>query len=151
MVFLTVILLCLSPVPCPPQNVSAVETCSSTSATLSWITSSGAVFYISVATHSNGTVHTCVSMATECEFQGLRCGETYDAYVLATNMQCNSSNSEHVTLRTGRCTNDTSVQDQNYIIVQNSAKIPQGAQNVLAKIILFKKNIRLYCNIKCYI
>ncbi|KAI7809537.1 hypothetical protein IRJ41_010869 [Triplophysa rosa] len=90
-------------VPCPPQNVSAVETCTSTSATLSWIISNGAVFYLGVATHSNGTVHTCVSMATECEFQDLRCGETYDAYVLATNMQCNSSNSEHVTLRTAPC------------------------------------------------
>ncbi|XP_051554352.1 fibronectin-like [Myxocyprinus asiaticus] len=90
-------------VPCSPQDVSAVETCSSNSATLSWLTSNGAVFYIGVATHSNGSVYTCTAMATECEFQGLRCGETYDAYVIATSLACNSTESEHVTLQTAPC------------------------------------------------
>ncbi|XP_073727799.1 uncharacterized protein fndc7rs1 [Misgurnus anguillicaudatus] len=90
-------------VPCPPQNVSAANTCSSTSASMTWLTSNGAVFYIAVATHSDGTVHTCISMATECEFQGLRCGGTYDAYVQATNMHCNSSESDHITLKTAPC------------------------------------------------
>nr|XP_055057047.1 uncharacterized protein LOC129441425 [Misgurnus anguillicaudatus] len=93
----------LSAVPCPPQNVSAANTCSSTSASMTWLTSNGAVFYIAVATHSDGTVHTCISMATECEFQGLRCGGTYDAYVQATNMHCNSSESDHITLKTAPC------------------------------------------------
>ncbi|XP_073671225.1 uncharacterized protein [Paramisgurnus dabryanus] len=90
-------------VPCPPQNVSTAYTCSSTSASMTWLTSNGAVFYIAVATHSDGTVHTCISMATECVFQGLRCGGTYDAYVQATNMHCNSSESDHITLKTAPC------------------------------------------------
>ncbi|XP_056116347.1 uncharacterized protein fndc7rs1 isoform X2 [Rhinichthys klamathensis goyatoka] len=90
-------------VPCIPQNVSAVETCSSDTASFTWLSSNGAIFYIGMATHADGTVHTCTAMATECSFQNLKCGETYDAFVIATNLQCNSSESQHVLLQTAPC------------------------------------------------
>lgn len=93
-------------VPCIPQNVSAVKTCSSESASLTWNNANGAILYIGTATHIDGTVHTCAAMAAECTFPNLRCGETYDVKVKATNLQCNSSESQHVTLQTGRCTDD---------------------------------------------
>ncbi|XP_026054424.1 fibronectin type III domain-containing protein 7-like [Carassius auratus] len=90
-------------VPCIPQNVSAVKTCSSESASLTWNNANGAVLYIGTATHIDGTVHTCAAMAPECTFPNLRCGETYDVKVKATNLQCNSSESQHVTLQTAPC------------------------------------------------
>ncbi|XP_016305113.1 fibronectin type III domain-containing protein 7-like [Sinocyclocheilus anshuiensis] len=90
-------------VPCIPQNVSAVETCSSDSASLTWNYANGAIFYIGMATHVNGTVHTCVAMAAECTIPDLRCGEAYDVYVMSTNLKCNSSESQHVTLQTAPC------------------------------------------------
>ncbi|XP_016147370.1 uncharacterized protein [Sinocyclocheilus grahami] len=90
-------------VPCIPQNVSAVETCSSDSASLTWNYANGAIFYIGMATHVNGTVHTCVAMVAECTIPDLRCGEAYDVYVMSTNLKCNSSESQHVTLQTAPC------------------------------------------------
>nr|XP_009297086.3 uncharacterized protein fndc7rs1 [Danio rerio] len=90
-------------VPCIPQNVSAVEKCSSNSATLSWLGSNGAILYYGTAKHADGTVYSCTASKTECIFESLRCGETYDAYVVATNLQCNSSESQHVTLKTAPC------------------------------------------------
>ncbi|XP_077077959.1 uncharacterized protein fndc7rs1 [Siphateles boraxobius] len=90
-------------VPCIPENVTAVETCSSDTASLTWLSSNGAIFYIGQAKHVDGTVHTCTAMATECLFQNLKCGETYDAFVMATNLQCNSSESQHVLLQTAPC------------------------------------------------
>lgn len=93
-------------VPCIPQNVSAVETCSSDSASLTWNYANGAIFYIGMATHVDGTVHTCAAMAAECTFPDLRCGEEYDVFVLSTNLKCNSSESQHITLQTGSCTDD---------------------------------------------
>uniref|UniRef100_A0A9J8DFI8 Fibronectin type-III domain-containing protein n=1 Tax=Cyprinus carpio carpio TaxID=630221 RepID=A0A9J8DFI8_CYPCA len=90
-------------VPCIPQNVSAVKTCSSESASLTWNNANGAILYIGTATHIDGTVHTCAAMAAECTFPNLRCGETYDVKVKATNLQCNSSESQHVTLQTAPC------------------------------------------------
>ncbi|XP_067309533.1 uncharacterized protein fndc7rs1 [Pseudorasbora parva] len=90
-------------VPCAPQNVSVVGNCSSDSASLSWLSSNGAVLYIGMAKGPDGIVHICTAMATECTFQNLTCGMTYDAFVIANNMQCNSSESQHVTLQTAPC------------------------------------------------
>ncbi|XP_056336881.1 uncharacterized protein fndc7rs1 [Danio aesculapii] len=90
-------------VPCIPQNVSAGEKCSSNSATLSWLGSNGAIFYYGTAKHADGTVYSCTALKTECIFDSLKCGETYDAYVVATNLVCNSSDSQHVTLKTAPC------------------------------------------------
>ncbi|KAK2900552.1 hypothetical protein Q8A67_008667 [Cirrhinus molitorella] len=90
-------------VPCIPQNVSAVKTCSSNSSTITWNSANGAIFYYGLATHLDGTVHTCTAMVAECTFIGLRCGETYDVHVMSTNQQCNSSESEHITLQTAPC------------------------------------------------
>ncbi|KAG5847415.1 hypothetical protein ANANG_G00125810 [Anguilla anguilla] len=89
-------------VPCTPQNVTAVRDCGPDTASLDWEASGGAVFYIASAAHADGTVRTCTAMDTQCQIQGLRCGQTYEASVVATNMRCNSSESDRVTLETGR-------------------------------------------------
>lgn len=89
------------PVPCVPQNVSATKDCSSNSITMNWEYSHGALFYIATAVHTDGTLSTCNAMDTTCRIQGLRCGQTYSAFIIATNLKCNSSESTHVTVETG--------------------------------------------------
>ncbi|XP_035277663.1 fibronectin type III domain-containing protein 7-like [Anguilla anguilla] len=93
-------------VPCTPQNVTAVRDCGPDTASLDWEASGGAVFYIASAAHADGTVRTCTAMDTQCQIQGLRCGQTYEASVVATNMRCNSSESDRVTLETAPCPPD---------------------------------------------
>ncbi|XP_045544657.1 fibronectin type III domain-containing protein 7 [Salmo salar] len=58
------------------------------------------------ATDDAGVVHTCNSMDTKCQIKGLRCSSTYNAFVTATNLKCNSSNSEIVTIKTASCLPD---------------------------------------------
>ncbi|XP_071011253.1 fibronectin type III domain-containing protein 7-like [Oncorhynchus clarkii lewisi] len=53
-----------------------------------------------------GVVHTCNSMDTKCQIKGLRCSSTYNAFVTATNLKCNSSDSEIVTIETAPCLPD---------------------------------------------
>ncbi|KAJ8376161.1 hypothetical protein SKAU_G00067410 [Synaphobranchus kaupii] len=93
-------------VPCVPQNVTAVKDCSSDSVTVNWEFSHGAIFYVASAAHADGTVHTCSAVSTRCSIQGLRCGQTYSAFVLATNLKCNSSDSARVTVETAPCPPD---------------------------------------------
>lgn len=81
--------------------MTAIRDCGHDTASLDWEASAGAVFYIASAVHADGTVRTCSASDTQCQIQGLRCGQTYTASVVATNMRCNSSESARVTLETG--------------------------------------------------
>ncbi|KAM3604918.1 uncharacterized protein V6R79_017981 [Siganus canaliculatus] len=90
-------------VPCTPINVSASVDCSQDSARVNWTTSIGAVFYIAVAQDTNGNVHSCNSMGTNCLMEGLRCGQNYTASVIGSNLKCNSSASREVTFMTAPC------------------------------------------------
>ncbi|KAJ8277963.1 hypothetical protein GJAV_G00082190 [Gymnothorax javanicus] len=93
-------------VPCVPQNVSAVMDCSPNSVTMNWEYSHGAVFYIASAVHPDGSTHTCSAINTQCSIQGLRCGQVYSAFIIATNLKCNSSESTHITVETAPCPPD---------------------------------------------
>ncbi|KAJ8279126.1 hypothetical protein COCON_G00061920 [Conger conger] len=93
-------------VPCVPQNVSVVKDCSSNSILMNWEYSHGAVFYVATAVHPDGTVRTCSTMNMQCSIQGLRCGQTYSTFVIASNLKCNSSESMHVSVETAPCPPD---------------------------------------------
>ncbi|KAJ8274470.1 hypothetical protein COCON_G00090950 [Conger conger] len=93
-------------VPCAPENVTAIRDCGPDTAYIDWVASAGAVFYIATAAHADGTVRSCTSMDTQCQIQGLRCGQTYNGSVIATNLRCNSSESARVTLETAPCPPD---------------------------------------------
>lgn len=69
---------------------------------MNWTVSQGAVFYIAMAQHTDGTVRSCHSMGSNCLIQGLNCGKTYTASVIATDMKCNSSQGQLVTIETGK-------------------------------------------------
>ncbi|XP_047445276.1 mucin-4-like [Mugil cephalus] len=90
-------------IPCTPTNVSASVECSLDSAVVNWTTSIGAIFYIAVAQDTNGNVHSCNSMGTNCLIEGLNCGQNYTASVIGTNLKCNSTVSQEVTFMTAPC------------------------------------------------
>lgn len=69
---------------------------------MTWAVSKGAVFYIAMTQHADGTVRSCHSMGPNCLIQGLNCGKTYTASVIATDTKCNSSQSQLVTVETGK-------------------------------------------------
>ncbi|KAL2090270.1 hypothetical protein ACEWY4_014958 [Coilia grayii] len=93
-------------VPCVPQNVSAVMMCGTDSVTLRWDFAGGAIFYMAMAIDSNGGMHTCHTMGTQCDIRKLPCGSTYEAYVIASNGKCNSSRSDVVFVDTAPCPPD---------------------------------------------
>lgn len=72
------------------------------SVSLDWEASNGAIFYIGMAVHADGSSHSCTAMDTHCDIYGLRCGTTYDTYVIGTNIKCNSTESQHITATTGK-------------------------------------------------
>ncbi|XP_034531079.1 uncharacterized protein LOC117806306 [Notolabrus celidotus] len=92
-------------VPCAPRNVSAVRECGADSITMSWIGGS-AIFYMAIAMDSDGAIHSCTSIDLMCKIEGLKCSTNYTAYVIATNLMCNSSKSEMVTIETAACPPD---------------------------------------------
>ncbi|XP_058478916.1 mucin-4-like [Solea solea] len=90
-------------VPCTPENASASVDCSQDSARVNWTTSDGAIYYIVIAQESNGNIHGCFSMGSNCLINTLTCGNTYTAKVIATNIECNSTNNEEFTFSTAPC------------------------------------------------
>lgn len=87
-------------VPCVPHNVSAVKHCGNNSITMTW-GSSSALFYVVMAEDSNGVIHICNSMTLTCTIKDLMCGTNYTVYAIASNFQCNSTESEMLTVATG--------------------------------------------------
>lgn len=95
--------------PCAPQNLSVLMDCGSDSITLKWEIAFGALYYIATATDELGTNYTCNSVETHCQITGLRCGATYSAFVIASNIKCNSSISNTIITETGTTHTHTDV------------------------------------------
>lgn len=89
------------PVPCIVQNLNASRDCGADSITVTWGLTSGAYFYSSRAVDSNGVSHMCNSADLSCKIGGLKCSTIYTVSAIASNMKCESAQSETVTLETG--------------------------------------------------
>ncbi|XP_055364580.1 uncharacterized protein LOC121202196 [Betta splendens] len=89
--------------PCTPQNVAAVKDCSPDAITVTWDLSNGAIFYMVMARGSGGAVNSCNSMDLTCKVTGLQCGTNYTVTVIASNFNCNSSESKSITTATAAC------------------------------------------------
>ncbi|XP_066508135.1 fibronectin type III domain-containing protein 7-like [Hoplias malabaricus] len=90
-------------IPCAPQDVSLASTCGSYSLTLSWLTSNNAIFYTAKAVLPDSSISSCSTMDNQCEITGLQCGQTYEAFVMSTNFICNSTDSQHIIVKTAPC------------------------------------------------
>ncbi|KAG7280759.1 hypothetical protein CRUP_037689 [Coryphaenoides rupestris] len=93
-------------VPCTPQNVSAIMDCGADSVTVRWNMASGAIFYSAWVLDGSGHVHSCQTGGTVCQVRGLQCSTMYTGYVIASNFNCNSSESAWVTMETASCPPD---------------------------------------------
>ena len=89
-----------SPVPCPPQNVSASVNCSNALA-ISWKPSADALNYTASVTDNDGTVSTCISSDNTCSVEGLPCGKTFSVQVKAHTATCDSQLSLPVNVSSG--------------------------------------------------
>ncbi|XP_016396758.1 fibronectin-like [Sinocyclocheilus rhinocerous] len=91
-------------VPCEPANLTANIQCgNSSSASLSWVGSTGAVVYTGLAQSETGTTVYCETTHTSCTLEGLVCGTVYNFTVQATDGFCNSSLSEPQTKGAAPC------------------------------------------------
>uniref|UniRef100_A0A8C1ZR06 Fibronectin type III domain-containing protein 7 n=1 Tax=Cyprinus carpio TaxID=7962 RepID=A0A8C1ZR06_CYPCA len=91
-------------VPCEPANLTANIQCgNSSSASLSWAGSTGAVVYMGLAQSETGTTVYCETTHTSCILEGLVCGTVYNFTVQATDGLCNSSLSKPQTKGAAPC------------------------------------------------
>ncbi|XP_041862145.1 fibronectin-like [Melanotaenia boesemani] len=100
-------------VACVPENLKANLSCSNNVASMSWDYSKGGQLYSVRAVGNDGHVDECMSPDNQCDLTSLHCGQHYTATVTAEDMQCKSTTSDSVTIKTVPCTpeNITSVFD----------------------------------------
>ncbi|XP_026061504.1 fibronectin [Carassius auratus] len=90
--------------PCDPANLTVTLQCgNSSSASLSWVGSTGSVAYMGLAQSENGTTTYCETTKTSCILEGLVCGTVYNFTVQAMDGFCNNSLSETQTKGAAPC------------------------------------------------
>ncbi|GAA6076390.1 uncharacterized protein LOC113651476 [Tachysurus ichikawai] len=82
--------------PCAPLSLNVSVSCGNSSATLSWSTSGGSLWYFALAVNAQGDKRQCITTNTSCTIAGLQCGMTYNFSVQASDAVCNSSRSSIV-------------------------------------------------------
>lgn len=88
-ILITIILLVLS-VPCKARHVEAVMDCFMQTTVVHWHPSDGALMYVVTATTASGHTVTCETNTTQCDFEGLLCGQRYSVSVRAVGQSCSS-------------------------------------------------------------
>ncbi|XP_051866725.1 fibronectin type III domain-containing protein 7-like [Pristis pectinata] len=77
--------------PCIPQNVDAHLDCATDTASVSWISSPGAVSYTASVTGTTELSHSCNTQQTYCEIRDLPCNQDYTVSVRALSENCESN------------------------------------------------------------
>nr|XP_061832451.1 uncharacterized protein LOC133616849 [Nerophis lumbriciformis] len=78
-------------VPCAPSGLAVDYKCENNAAVLTWTPAEGATAYHACAKSTSGEVLSCDSANASCAIEGLRCGDTYNFSVEASDGYCNSS------------------------------------------------------------
>ncbi|XP_066528003.1 fibronectin-like [Hoplias malabaricus] len=89
--------------PCGPQGLAVSMHCETNSATLTWTSIQGSVWYYGMALSSQGTVFYCNTTGTTCSIGGLQCGTIYNFTVKASDGICNSSLDQQMQLGAAPC------------------------------------------------
>ncbi|CAL8396350.1 unnamed protein product [Boreogadus saida] len=79
--------------------------CSSNTAVVSWVPVVGADSYRATATH-NGTVMSCLSQGSQCQIQGMACGQSYVVSVITVAGDCESHGNSTTSFQTASCPPD---------------------------------------------
>ncbi|XP_032883843.1 uncharacterized protein LOC116977489 isoform X5 [Amblyraja radiata] len=90
-------------VPCIPQSVAAYVNCENNTVSVFWDPSNGSESYHVTAQGINGHWASCNTTGTECEVSDVHCGLNYYITVEAIRMECNSSQSSALTIKTVPC------------------------------------------------
>ncbi|XP_030016445.1 uncharacterized protein LOC115437357 [Sphaeramia orbicularis] len=94
----------LNSAPCPPENVTAQLSCSSSDMTVSWDPTGEADHYlVSVTPDNGGSVMPCNTTNTECSFSNLACGNTYTVHVTSVRGSCHSQHCPPVHVLSAPC------------------------------------------------
>lgn len=91
----------LTPVPCPPSDLSSQLSCPGGTAQLSWSPSPNAANYTLKATGPDGAILSCNSSSPSCQLSELVCGQYYNITVSASDGTCSSPYSAPHRLETG--------------------------------------------------
>ncbi|KAM4642168.1 uncharacterized protein O3C94_016554 [Discoglossus pictus] len=86
----------LDTAPCLPQNATVLMHCRNNSATFTWQSSHGALWYRAVVTQGQESVYSCHTNETVCVIPNLTCGAVYNFSVAAVSLQCESSFTEPI-------------------------------------------------------
>ncbi|XP_051515678.1 uncharacterized protein LOC127418869 [Myxocyprinus asiaticus] len=78
-------------VPCAPVVTAAHLDCYTDSVLLQWTPITGSVSYTADARTLGGLTSTCSSNSTNCELNGLTCGQTYSVTVVSYDGECHST------------------------------------------------------------
>uniref|UniRef100_A0AAV2JWT6 Fibronectin type-III domain-containing protein n=1 Tax=Knipowitschia caucasica TaxID=637954 RepID=A0AAV2JWT6_KNICA len=90
--------------PCPPQNVNATLQCGSKTANVTWDQRPYDEEYtVSAIQQSDGAESYCNSTSSNCEFNNLPCGETFNFTVEALSNGCYGQASSSVSTKTEPC------------------------------------------------
>lgn len=87
--------------PCIPGAVTALPRCLPDSVEVFWRASDGAQLYTATAETADGVRQSCSSAQSSCLISDLQCGELYFVQVIASDDQCNSTESFYITHQTG--------------------------------------------------
>ncbi|CAL8268058.1 unnamed protein product [Arctogadus glacialis] len=79
--------------------------CSGNTAVVSWVPVVGADSYRATATH-NGTVKSCLSRGSQCQIQGMACGQSYVVSVITIAGDCESHGNATTNFQTVSCPPD---------------------------------------------
>nr|XP_015211037.1 PREDICTED: uncharacterized protein LOC102685057 [Lepisosteus oculatus] len=89
--------------PCMPQDVRTDLPCNSSTVSVFWAPSVGALTYTATLEGRDGNTICCTTNSTTCEISDLPCGEIFFVSVTAEGPTCNSSQSTSVILKTVPC------------------------------------------------
>ncbi|XP_057183469.1 G surface protein, allelic form 156-like [Triplophysa rosa] len=89
--------------PCVPIMLDVEMDCLSDSAWLTWEESAGTSLYIAMAIDNDGQLLQCNSTEGQCTVEQLQCSKFYNFSVMASNMQCDSPNSNTLRSETAPC------------------------------------------------
>ncbi|XP_059196342.1 uncharacterized protein LOC131977156 [Centropristis striata] len=126
----------LRTVPCVPQNLQASLSCSDNVASMTWNHSRGGQYYRVRAVAADDHMHECSSHENKCDLTDLHCGEYYTATVMAEDSDCQSNQSDSVTIKTVPCTpeNVSSVVDCEENTLTVSWSESSGADSYIATV-----------------
>ncbi|XP_023284641.1 fibronectin type III domain-containing protein 7-like [Seriola lalandi dorsalis] len=88
--------------PCKPDNVLVNPQCSANSALVTWGNSGPDQTQVVSAVDRRGRIHTCNSSSSNCTFDQLICGESYDISVVGHTNTCSSEPALAQRLNTGK-------------------------------------------------